>query len=329
MTNKFWKNKKVFITGYEGFLGSNLTRRLLNYGAKIIGLDIRTNRKYTILEKSDFKKIKVIKGSVETYKLVKNILRRDEIEIIFHLAAQAIVGKSLKNPSRTFSTNIKGTWNILEASRGNNGIKAIIIASSDKAYGIHSKLPYKEDAPLAGSYPYDASKSCADLLAHTYSNTYHLPVCITRCGNIFGPGDFNFSRIVPDTVRSALRDKTLDIRSNGKFTRDYIYVEDVIDGYLFLAKKMQKLKLSGEAFNFSNEQPLSVLELISTIYKLAKKGPNYKILNIAKCEIEHQYLSAAKAKKLLGWKAKHSLFKGLKQTIAWYKNYFDAVSPGK
>ena len=322
MKNEFWKNKKVLITGHEGFLGSNLTKRLLNYGAKVTGVDIRTNRKHTILEKSDFKKIKVIKGSVEAYKLIKNILHQNEIEIIFHLAAQAIVGKSLRNPSRTFSTNIKGTWNILEASRGNSRIKTIVIASSDKAYGIHSILPYKEDAPLAGSYPYDASKSCADLLAHTYSNTYNLPVCITRCGNIFGPGDFNFSRIVPDTVKSALHGKTLNIRSSGKFTRDYIYVEDVVDGYLVLAEKMQKLNLLGEAFNFSNEQPLSVLELVSTIYKLAKKGPNYKILNVAKCEIEHQYLSAEKAKKILGWRAKHTFRQGLKETIAWYKKYF-------
>ncbi len=322
-TMKFWKNRKVLITGYEGFLGSNLTRRLLNYGSKVTGMDIRTNRKHTILEKSDFKKIKVIKGSVENYKSINDILRQNKIEIIFHLAAQAIVGKSLKHPCRTFSTNIKGTWNIMEASRDNSRIESIVVASSDKAYGIHSDLPYRENAPLAGSYPYDVSKSCADLLAHTYSNTYNLPVCITRCGNIFGPGDFNFSRIVPDTIKSALQDKTLDIRSNGKFTRDYIYVEDVVDGYLFLAEKMQKLNLLGEAFNFSNEQPLSVLELVSTIYKLAKKGPNCKILNIAKCEIEHQYLSAAKAKKLLGWGAKHTLRQGLKETIAWYKKYFN------
>ncbi|MCK5616559.1 NAD-dependent epimerase/dehydratase family protein, partial [Candidatus Pacearchaeota archaeon] len=174
-------------------------------------------------------------------------------------------------------------------------------------------------------YPYDVSKSCADLLAHTYANTYNLPVCITRCGNIFGPGDFNLSRIVPDTVKSALQDKTLSVRSNGKFTRDYIYVEDVVDGYLVLAEKMKKLDIVGEAFNFSNEHPLSVLDLVSTIYKLAKKGPDYKVLNIAKCEIEHQYLTAAKAKRVLGWKAKHTLRRGLQQTIAWYKEYLNGA----
>ena len=325
MTTKFWKNKKVLITGYEGFLGSNLTRRLLRYGAKVTGMDIRTNRRHTILERSDLKKIKVMKGSIENYKLINDILRRDKIEVIFHLAAQAIVGKSLKYPCRTFSTNIKGTWNILEAARDNSRIESIVVASSDKAYGIHSDLPYKENAPLAGSYPYDVSKSCADLLAHTYANTYNLPVCITRCGNIFGPGDFNLSRIVPDTVKSALQDKTLSVRSNGKFTRDYIYVEDVVDGYLVLAEKMKKLDIVGEAFNFSNEHPLSVLDLVSTIYKLAKKGPDYKVLNIAKCEIEHQYLTAAKAKRVLGWKAKHTLRRGLQQTIAWYKEYLNGA----
>lgn len=323
MTNKFWENKGVLITGYEGFLGSNLTKRLLNYGAKVTGVDIRTNRKHTILEKSDFRKIKVIKGSVETYKLIKNILHQNEIEIIFHLAAQAIVGKSLKNPSRTFSTNIKGTWNILEAAKGNSRIKTIVIASSDKAYGIHGTLPYRENTSLAGCYPYDVSKSCADLLAHAYSHTYNLPVCITRCGNIFGPGDFHFSRIIPDTVKSALQDKTLIIRSNGKFTRDYIYVEDVVDGYLCLAEKMQTPSILGQAFNFSDEHPVTVIELVSAIYELVKKRPDYRIVNTAKCEIEHQYLSAAKAKTMLGWKARYSLTEGLEETIAWYKEYFN------
>lgn len=323
ITRMFWKNKKVLITGHEGFLGSNLTKRLLNYGAKVTGLDIRTYRKHTILGKSDLTKIKVIKGSVETYKLVRDVLLQNKIEIIFHLAAQAIVSKSLKHPSRTFSTNIKGTWNILEASRGDSRIKSIVIASSDKAYGIHSTLPYRENAALVGCYPYDVSKSCADLLAHAYSHTYNLPVCITRCGNIFGPGDFHFSRIVPDTVKSALQDKTLIIRSNGKFTRDYIYVEDVLDGYLCLAEKMQTLGILGEAFNFSDEHPVTVIELVSAIYKLANRKPDYRILDLARCEIEHQYLSAAKAKTMLGWKARYSLTEGLEETIAWYKEYFN------
>ena len=317
--SKFWQNKNIFITGYEGFLGSNLTRTLLNYGAKIWGLDIITHRKNTILSGKDLNKVKVTKGSVGNFSLVSEIIKENNIEFIFHLAAEALVGKCNKNPLRTFSTNIKGSWNVLEASRNNNSIKAIIIASSDKAYGIQKELPYKENSPLAGCHPYDVSKSCTDLLAYTYFCTYRLPVCITRCGNIYGPGDFNFSRIVPDTVRSVLRNKTLIIRSDGKFTRDYIYVEDIVRGYLLLAQKMESLRLYGEAFNFSNETPVSVLELVRMISKLAGQNkPNYKIANTAKDEIKHQYLSAKKAYKILKWFPQYTLDSGLKKTIDWY-----------
>lgn len=320
--NQVWENKNVFITGYEGFLGSNLTKWLISCGANVVGLDIKVRRKNTILTENDYKKIVVVKGNVTNYKLLKEIISGYNIEIIFHLAAEAIVGECLKNPLRTFTSNIKGTWNILEASRNSNIIKAIIIASSDKAYGSHTKLPYKENTPLSGAHPYDVSKSCADLIAHTYYHTYGLPVVITRCGNIFGAGDFNFSRIVPDTIRSAIKNKALIIRSDGKFTRDYIYIEDVIGGYLILAQKMQKLKLFGEAFNFSNENPISVLELVGKIYKMSDKKPSYKILGKAQYEIKHQYLSSKKAKKILGWKPKYSLEEGLKKTIVWYKNFF-------
>jgi CDP-glucose 4,6-dehydratase len=222
-----------------------------------------------------------------------------------------------------FSTNIKGTWNVLEASRHSASVQGIIIASSDKAYGIHNKLPYRENSSLCGCHPYDVSKSCADLLAHTYFRTYGLPVCVTRCGNIFGPGDFNFSRIIPDTIRSIIKNKTLIIRSDGKFTRDYIFVDDIVSGYLILAQKLQKLKLFGEAFNFSNDKPISVLELVKILYNLFDSKVNYKILNVAKYEIKHQYLSSKKARKVLSWKPRHSLEEGLVRTIEWYRDYFD------
>ncbi len=322
MTNNFWRNKKVLITGYEGFLGSHLTETLIGYGANVVGLDIVTHRRHTILSDENLDKIKIIKGSVEKISLVERIIKENKIEFIFHLAAKALVGECLQDPVKAFSTNIKGTWNILEASRSNDTIKAIVIASSDKAYGIQSRLPYKETSPLAGCHPYDVSKSCADLLAYTYFHTYGLPVCITRCGNIFGPGDFNFSRIVPDTIRSAIRNKTLIIRSDGKFTRDYVYIEDIVLGYLDLAKKVTKLKFFGEAFNFSNEKPISVLELVKTIYGLMGKKPAYKVLGIEKYEIRHQYLSSSKAKRILNWKPRYSLKEGLKETIEWYKEYF-------
>lgn len=322
MRNNFWRNKKVLITGYEGFLGSHLTRTLLNYGARVWGIDIITYRKHTILSDKDLNKIEVIKGSVEKISLVEKVIRENKIEFIFHLAAKALVGECLQDPIKAFSTNIKGTWNILEASRSSGIIKAIIISSSDKAYGIQSRLPYKETSPLAGCHPYDVSKSCADLLAYTYFHTYGLPVCMTRCGNIFGPGDFNFSRIVPDTIRSAIRNKALIIRSDGKFTRDYVYIEDIVLGYLDLAKKVTKLKFFGEAFNFSNEKPISVLELVKTIYELMGKKPAYKILGEEKYEIRHQYLSSSKAKRILNWKPRYALQESLKETIKWYKEYF-------
>ena len=322
MHRNFWKNKNVFVTGYEGFLGSHLTKTLLNYGAKVWGLDIKTGRKDTILSNEDLNRVKITQGSVENSSLVSKVIKENKIEFIFHLAARALVGKCFKNPLRAFSTNIKGTWNVLEASRNNNSIKGIIIASSDKAYGIQKKLPYKENVSLAGCHPYDVSKSCADLLAHTYYRTYGVPVCVTRCGNIFGPGDFNYSRIVPDAIRSALQNKTLIIRSNGKFTRDYIYVRDIVKGYLILAEKAKTLRLYGEAFNFSSEKPLSVLSLVKIVSRFSgQKKPSYKIANEAKYEIRNQYLSSKKARRILNWKPKFSLDKGLKKTIGWYRDY--------
>ena len=323
MVDNFWQNKNVLISGYEGFLGSNLTKRLISYGADVVGLDIKVRRRRTVLTENDYKKIAVVKGSVANYKLLKGIIASYKIQIVFHLAAEAIVGKCLKNPLRTFSSNIRGTWNILESCRNLETVKAIVIASSDKAYGSHNRLPYKEDAALSGTHPYDASKSCADLIAYTYYHTYGVPVAVTRCGNIFGPGDFNFSRIVPDAISSIIQNKTLVIRSDGKFTRDYVYVDDIVSGYTLLAEKMQKLKLFGEAFNFSDENPILVLELVKKIYKMANKKPNYKILGKAKYEIKHQYLSSEKARKILGWKPKATLDEGLKKTIRWYRDYFN------
>lgn len=319
MNKDFWKNKKVLITGYEGFLGSNLTKTLIDSTAKIIGLDIKVNRKDTILTLPDYKKIMVIKGSVANYALVKKIISEFKVDVVFHLAAEAIVGKSQQKPLHTFSSNIRGTWNVLEACRNSKTVEAIVIASSDKAYGSHKNLPYHEDAPLIANYPYDVSKSCADLIACTYFHTYGVPVAVTRCGNIYGPGDFNFSRIVPDAIRCEFSGKTLLIRSDGKFTRDYVYIDDIINGYIILAEKLKKLHLAGEAFNFSNEAPISVLNLIKIIYELTGNNPNYKILNKAKYEIMHQYLSAEKARKILQWKPQYNLKEGLKKTIQWYK----------
>lgn len=321
MKNNFWKNKNILITGYEGFLGSHLTKQLLACGANVTGLDIKTRRKETIFTGKDYKMIKVVKGSVSDSDLVGQLLRKHAIETVFHLAAEAIVGRSTEEPVKTFTTNISGTWTVLENCRKSRSVKAIVIASSDKAYGSHRDLPYTEDTPLRGEHPYDVSKSCADLISRAYFKTYGLPVAVTRCGNIYGPGDFNFSRIVPDTIRCMLAGRELFIRSDGKFTRDYVYIKDIVDGYMLVAANLVEKRFTGEVFNFSNEKPVTVKCLVEKIYKLAGKKPLYWILNKAVCEIRHQYLAAGKARRLLRWKPAYSLEQGLKETISWYARY--------
>jgi CDP-glucose 4,6-dehydratase len=316
--NRFWKNKTVLVTGHEGFLGSWLAKTLVARGAKVVGLDKVRERKYSVLD-SYRNRIVRIKGDVCDLKLVERIIKKFKPEVIFHLAAEAIVDEANKNPIRAFKSNIEGTWNILEAARGKKFIEAIVAASSDKAYGSHESLPYTENAALKGAHPYDASKSCADLLCNTYHNTYAVPVCVTRCGNIFGPGDHHFSRIVPDAVNCAIRNDTFFIRSDGTFTRDYIYIEDIVSGYMQLAENLKKKRLRGEAFNFSNEKPISVLKLVKTIYALAGKKPRYKILNSARHEIKNQYLSSRKARSRLGWKPAYELDEGIVRTIGWYR----------
>jgi CDP-glucose 4,6-dehydratase len=320
--NKFWKNKKVLITGHEGFLGSWLTKILMGYGAEITGVDKVKNRPVSIL-KDERKKIKGIKGDISDFKLVDKIIKEQRPAVIFHLAAEAIVADGHHAPVNTFKSNIEGTWNILEAARDKKFIKAIVAASSDKAYGSHKKLPYNESAPLQGAHPYDVSKSCADLICFTYHNTYNLPVCVTRCGNIYGPGDHNFSRLIPDFIRRSLEGKTFFIRSDGKFVRDYVYVEDIAMAYITLAEKMIEENVSGEAFNFSNEEPLSVLAMIDKIYKvmdISGKKNKLKILNKAKYEIKKQYLCAEKARKILGWKPHTSIEAGILRAVDWYKD---------
>ncbi|HPT39956.1 MAG TPA: GDP-mannose 4,6-dehydratase [Candidatus Omnitrophota bacterium] len=321
---KFWEQKRVLVTGFEGFLGSNLTKALLQEKAKVIGLDIKTFRKETILDIRDYKRIAVYKGNVANRNLIRSILRRHSIDVVFHLAAEAIVSRSYKNPLKAFESNIAGTWELLEAVRQHPKIEAVVVASSDKAYGSHQKLPYRENAPLIANHPYDVSKSCADLIAHTYATTYNLPVAVTRCGNIYGPGDFNFSRLVPDALRCLFLNKRLKIRSDGKFVRDYVYVDDIVSGYLKIAQQLQKLHLCGEVFNLSDENPLSVLTLLKEMEKLnfTDDKLDYQIMNTAKYEIKKQYLCSSKARSVLSWKPAFNLSGGLKETAKWYKEYF-------
>lgn len=322
MNDRYWADKNVLVTGCTGLLGSWMTEKLVTDEANVVGL-VRDQipKSYLYFSKTETEIIQV-RGEIENYPLIERILNEYEIEYIFHLAAQTIISIANKNPVSTFKTNIEGTWNILEACRRNPSDVKIIVASSDKAYGTQKNLPYDEDTPLEGRHPYDVSKSCADLLCRSYFETYDLPVCVTRCGNIFGGGDLNFNRIVPGTIKSLIENNIPVIRSDGTYIRDYFYVRDAVNSYLCLAKELDKGKIAGEAFNFSNENPLTVLELVNKIIQNFGSGVTPLILDSVKNEIKAQYLSSQKAKRILSWEPQYSLDTGLSETIDWYKNFF-------
>lgn len=310
------------MTGCTGLLGSCLVKELIDQGANVTGLVRDTVPKSNLYQGEQVKQMNIVQGVLEDLDVIERALGEYEIDTVFHLAAQAIVGVANRNPISTFEANILGTWNILEACRRHPLIKRVIVASSDKAYGDQPVLPYDENMPLQGKHPYDVSKSCADLLSHTYFNTYGLPVCITRCGNLYGGGDLNFNRIIPQTIQLVLNGEAPEIRSDGTFIRDYFYIEDAVEAYLLLAEKMEELNLAGEAFNFSNEIQLTVLELVEKILKAMDSDLKPKVLNQGSHEIKHQYLSAEKARKLLNWMPAHTIDEGLEKTIEWYKAFF-------
>ncbi|MDD5617789.1 MAG: GDP-mannose 4,6-dehydratase [Candidatus Omnitrophica bacterium] len=319
-----WKNKVIFITGANGFLGSHLVRRALSCKAKVIVL-IKEEISLSLFKIEGMgKKCKIYRGDLNNRKLINSIFKNNKIDVCFHMAAQTIVGIANNAPESTLKTNIGGTWNMLEAVRA-FGVRAMIVASSDKAYGEHKKLPYKEDTALVGLHPYDASKSCTDILSRAYANTYKLPIAVTRCANIYGPGDSNFSRIVPDTCRAAIKNRNPIIRSDGTPLRDYVFIEDIVDGCFILAKSLLNRKIDfGEAFNFGVNKPINVITMVKKIIDVS--GNVYlrpKILGKGKIkgEIDRQYLSSVKARRILGWKPKYSLQKGLEITYKWYEEY--------
>ena len=318
----FWRDRPTLVTGATGLLGSWLTRSLLASGADVVCLVRDWVPQSELVRSKTLEKVKVVRGDVRDRDLIERVLAEYEVDVVFHLAAQTIVGIANLNPVSTFESNIQGTWNLLEACRRSPRVKSIVVASSDKAYGDQEILPYEEDAPLEGRHPYDVSKSCADLISQTYGKTYKLPVAVTRCGNFYGGGDLNWNRIVPGTIRSVMREERPLIRSDGKFVRDYFYVEDGAAAYMLLAERLsQDPKLTGACFNFSNELQITVLELVDKIIQKMGSKLQPDVRNEASNEIRHQYLSAQLARQTLGWSPLFTLEQGLDRTIGWYKDF--------
>ena len=319
----FWKNRNVFVTGGTGLLGSWMVEELVVRGANVTCLIRDWIPDSKLVASGLNEQINLVHGELQNYELMLRVLNEFEINSVFHLGAQTIVGTAARSALSTFESNIKGTWALLEACRDcQNLVERIVVASSDKAYGSHDNLPYKEDMALQGRFPYDVSKSCSDLIAQSYFHTYQLPIAITRFVNLFGGGDLNFNRLIPGTIMSALRDESPIIRSDGKFVRDYFYVLNAVDGYLKLAEMMPDDAINGEAFNFGYGEPVTVVELVEEILEVMGKSHLVPvILNEASNEIRNQYLDCSKARRLLNWEPHHDRQDGLRQTIAWYEQY--------
>lgn len=318
----FWLDRPTFVTGGTGLVGSWLVSRLVAAGADVVCLVRDWVPQSELARTGILERVKVVRGDIRDRDTLERLLGEYEIDTVIHLAAQTIVTIANRNPISTFESNIAGTWNLLEASRRSPMVKQIVIASSDKAYGDQERLPYDESTPLQGQHPYDVSKSCADLIAHTYAVSYGLPVAITRCGNFYGGGDLNWNRIIPGTIRSILRSQRPIIRSDGKYIRDYFYVEDGAAVYMLLAEKLAaQPELKGQAFNFSNEVQVTVGQIVAHILKLMGSELEPDVRNEVSNEILHQYLSAEKARALLNWTPVFNLDEGLKRTIQWYKNF--------
>jgi len=318
----FWRDRPTLVTGGTGLVGSWLVRRLIEQGASVTCLVRDWVPESELVRGHLIDRVKVVRGDVRDSALIERTLGEYEIDTVFHLAAQTIVSIANRNPVSTFETNVQGTWVLLEACRRSPAVKQIVVASSDKAYGDQEILPYSETTPLQGIHPYDVSKSCADLIARAYHVTYRLPVAITRCGNFYGGGDLNWNRIVPGTIRSVLRGQRPIIRSDGQYIRDYFYVEDGAAAYMLLAERLAaQPELSGEAFNFSNEIQVTVLQLVERILAAMGSDLRPEIRNEASNEIRDQHLSAAKARRVLGWQPLFALDQGLTLTMDWYREF--------
>ena len=321
-----WKERNVLITGATGFLGTWLSKDLIEKGANVIALVRDEIPNMPLRTMGIFEKLHAAPiGNITNYNSVMRIINEYEVETCFHLAAQTIVGTAKRNPTNTFRVNIEGSWNIFEAVRNSQTVKELIIASTDKVYGEPMEMPIKETHPLLAEYPYDASKVCVERLARTYFTTYGMPVTITRCCNIYGGGDLNFSRIIPGTVRSIIMNQNPILRSDGTPVRDLIFVKDAANAYVTLAENMHKKGINGEAFNFGSNAPINMLDLTKEAIKASGKTelkPDVQGEKKPDAEIDEQYLDPTKANKVLGWKPEYDLNRGLKETISWYEDYF-------
>ncbi len=322
--SQFWSNRRTLVTGATGLVGAWLVKALIAREAHVVAFIRDWDPQSELIRSGAVQQISVVSGAFEDYAVVERAINEHEIETVFHLGAQTIVGTALRNPFPTFEANIRGTYNLLDACRVHPDlVKRIVVASSDKAYGDTDMLPYTEEMPPMGRHPYDVSKSCADLLARAYHETYGLPVAVTRCGNIYGGGDLNWSRIVPGTIRSLYQGDRPIIRSDGKFVRDYLYVQDAVQAYLRTAEELDQPVVRGEALNFAPDQPRTVIEVVETLCRLMKRDDLQPvILNQAKGEIRDQYLSSEKARRLLGWTCSYTFEQGLSETIDWYVRFF-------
>lgn len=324
---EFWNNKNVLVTGATGFLGYWLTKALAQYNAQVITLVRDHDPQSALIRSGLINKTRVVQGALEDFSSLERSINEHEIEIVFHLGAQTIVGTALRNPLSTFESNIRGTYNLLEACRQHKSlVKRIVVASSDKAYGSSLVLPYTEEMPLKGEHPYDVSKSCTDLIALTYHHTYGLPIVIARCGNLYGGGDLNWSRLIPGSIKNFYSGIAPIIRSDGTYTRDYLYVEDAVHAYLLMALNANKESIQGQAFNFGPNKPYSVIEIVQALQGLMGCSDlKPQILNEAKEEIRNQSLDSQKARQHLNWKPNFTLEQGLQQTIYWYRDYFEKI----
>lgn len=318
----FWRDRKVFVTGATGLLGSWMVDELLKRRASVTCLVRDWVGGSKLVTDGNLSRCNVVRGELEDLDVVLRAINEYEIDSVFHLGAQTIVGTASRSPLSTFEANIRGTWNLLEACRQcAKLVERVLVASSDKAYGSCEHLPYKEDTPLRGRFPYDVSKACADLISMSYFHSYTTPVAVTRCGNLFGGGDLNFNRLVPGTIRSLLKDEAPIVRSDGKYVRDYFYVADAVEAYLQLAEKLPD-NFRGQDFNFGNEAPVSVLDLVHRIsVEIGKPNLAPRILNQASHEVREQYLDCSKARDMLGWQPKFTLEEGLREAIAWYRTW--------